>query len=79
MVLHWLDPTRNKACSVCDRRLDASTSRRVTSVSVTLLDALYAFYREHEHCGELDSAVEGNRVWMTCTCGAAISRRVDDE
>ena len=46
---------------------------------MTLLDALYAFYREHEHCGELDSAVEGNRVWMTCTYGAAISRRVDDE
>ena len=25
---------------------------------VTLFDALYAFFQEHEHCGELDAAVE---------------------
>ena len=46
---------------------------------MTLLDALYAFYQEHEHCGDLDSAVAGDRVWMTCTCGAVISRRIDDD
>jgi hypothetical protein len=34
-------------------------------------DALEAFILEHEYCGELDSAVEDDRVWMTCTCGAA--------
>jgi hypothetical protein len=28
-------------------------------------------------CGDLDSAVEGDRVWMTCTCGAAINRNAD--
>jgi hypothetical protein len=33
-----------------------------------------AFILEHEFCGELDSAVQDNRVWMTCTCGAAIVR-----
>jgi len=46
---------------------------------VTLFDALWAFYQEHEYYGELDTGVEGDRVWMTCTCGAAICRRVDDD
>ena len=31
------------------------------------------------HCGDLDSAVEGDRVWMTCTCGATINRSADDD
>ena len=35
-----------------------------------LLDDLHAFVEEHDRCGDLDSAVEGDRVWMTCTCGA---------
>jgi len=26
----------------------------------------------------MDSAVEGDRVWMTCTCGAAINRSAAD-
>jgi len=32
-----------------------------------------------ELSGELDAAVEDDRVWMTCTCGAVIGRRVDDD
>ena len=40
---------------------------------VTLFDARWAFYCEHEDCGDLDGDVEGDRVWMTCTCGAAIN------
>jgi hypothetical protein len=36
------------------------------------LAALYAFFQEHERCGELDSAVD--RVWMTCTSSAVINR-----
>ncbi len=32
------------------------------------------FIREHEYCGELDTGVDADRVWMTCTCGAVISR-----
>jgi hypothetical protein len=44
---------------------------------VPLLDALYGFYQEHERCGDLDSAVEDDRVWMTCTCGAVISRALE--
>ena len=44
---------------------------------VTLFDALWAFYQEHQYCGDLDSGVEGQRVWMTCTCGAAINRDAD--
>jgi len=39
--------------------------------------ALEAFILEHEYCGELDAAVEADRVWMTCTCGAAMVRAVE--
>jgi len=46
---------------------------------VTLFHALWAFYQEHEYCGDLDGGVKGNRVWMTCTCGAAINRNADDD
>ena len=28
---------------------------------VTLFDALWAFYQEHEYCGELDGGVEDHR------------------
>jgi hypothetical protein len=31
---------------------------------------LFAFYLEHRRCGELDTGVEGDYVWMTCACGA---------
>ena len=46
---------------------------------VTLFDALWAFYQEHEYCGDLDGSVEGDRVWMTCTCGAVINRDADPD
>ena len=39
-----------------------------------LLRDLFAFYLEHERCGDLDGGFEGNYVWMTCTCGAMICR-----
>jgi len=44
-----------------------------------LLADLYAFYLEHQRCGELE-APEGDPDWvvMTCTCGATIARRIDD-
>ena len=42
---------------------------------MTLFDAL--FFQEHQYCGELDGGVEGDRVWMTCTCGAVINRDAD--
>jgi len=38
--------------------------------------ALEAFIQEHGRCGELDSNVEDDRVWMTCTCGAVLVRVV---
>jgi hypothetical protein len=44
---------------------------------MTLFDALYAFFQEDQYCGDLDGEVEGDRVWMTCTCGASISRDAD--
>ena len=39
-----------------------------------MITTLYAFYQEHRCCGgELAGDVErGNRVWMTCSCGALL-------
>src|SRR4030095_1798279 len=34
----------------------------------TLFDDRWAFYQEHRRCGDLDGGVEGDRVWMTCSC-----------
>jgi hypothetical protein len=49
-----------------------------TVVMITALgDALEAFILEHEYCGELDGGVDGDRVWMTYTCGAVIDRDAD--
>lgn len=44
---------------------------------VTLLADLHAFYLRHQYCGDLDSAVESDRVWITCTGGARIERDAD--
>ena len=46
---------------------------------VILFDALQAFFEEHQYCGDLDGDVEGDRVWITCTCGAVLNRRADDD
>ena len=43
----------------------------------SLGDALEAVILEHEYCGELDSAVEEDHVWMTCTCGPMIVRMLE--
>jgi len=43
-----------------------------------LFDALHAFCTDHQYCGELNGGVEGDCVWMTCTCGAVINRDADD-
>ena len=40
-----------------------------------LLAALDAFLQEHRRCGELAGGVEGERVWMTCDCGAIIEHQ----
>jgi hypothetical protein len=50
----------------------------VTS-STTVGAALEAFILEHQYCGDLDGGVEGDGVWMTCTCGAVINRHADDD
>src|SRR5678816_4539054 len=49
----------------------------IGSPAVTLLADLDAFFQEHRRCGDLDSAVEDDRVWMSCTCGAVISRTLE--
>jgi hypothetical protein len=43
---------------------------------VILLADLDAFLQEHRRCGDLDAAVEGDRVWMTSSCGAVLVRVV---
>lgn len=37
-----------------------------------LLAALDALLQEHRGCGDLDGGIEGERVWLTCSCGALI-------
>lgn len=49
----------------------------VGSPMVSLLTELDAFYTEHRDYGELDGAVEADRIWLTCSCGAAINRNAD--
>jgi hypothetical protein len=41
-----------------------------------LLSALVAFVAEHRRGGELDGGVEGEHVWRTCDCGAAIAQPI---
>jgi hypothetical protein len=43
-----------------------------------LLAALDVFVQEHRRCGELDGGVDGERVWMTCDCGAELVRTLDE-
>ena len=35
-----------------------------------------AFYLEHRRCGELDDGLEGDRIWLMCSCGAVLVRVV---
>jgi len=44
---------------------------------MSLFADLDAFLQEHGRCGDLDAAVEDDRVWTTCTCGATICRNAD--
>jgi len=46
-------------------------------MTITLGAALEALILEHEYSGELDAAVEEDRVWMACTCGAVIARALE--
>ena len=59
--------------SACD------AAHALDQAGAMLFAALYAFFQEHQYCGELGGGVDGDRVWMTCTCGAAINRRADDD
>jgi hypothetical protein len=42
-----------------------------------LLAALDAFLQEHRRCGELEGGVDDEVVWMSCECGASITRPVE--
>ena len=56
-----------------------SEQGRAGLASVTLLADLDAFFQEHERCGDLDSGLDDDRVWMTCTCGAVMNPCADDD
>jgi hypothetical protein len=45
---------------------------------VSLLTDLDAFSTEHRGGGDLDGGVDGEIVWLACTCGASMARRVDE-
>jgi len=42
-----------------------------------LLHGLAAFLQEHRQCGVLDGGADEEWIWMTCTCGAGISRALE--
>ena len=53
-------------------------SRRLYPAQLShLLASLVAFLDEHRYCGELGGAVDEEWIWMTCTCGAVISRTLE--
>jgi hypothetical protein len=39
-----------------------------------VLAAVDAFLQEHRRCGELEGGIDGDVVWMSCECGARITR-----
>jgi len=41
---------------------------------VALIADLVAFFEEHRRCGALDAGAAAGRVWLTCECGAGLSR-----
>ena len=63
---------QRELCTIVN--VDGAMIRCVASAPMTILGDLYAFLQGHHRCGKLDTGVEGDRVWMTCTCGAVINR-----
>ena len=45
----------------------------------TVWDSFEAFLHEHRACGELDSGVEGERLWAACSCGGALAQPLPAE
>ena len=41
-----------------------------------ILDALVAFVREHQRCGELDGGRDNGYIWRACSCGRRSSTRL---
>jgi hypothetical protein len=80
-VCTFLYRARNQLCTSPTATTPPGPSYAASArlLHVTLLADLDAFLQEHRPCGVLDSAVDGDRVWMTCTCGAVINRCADDD
>ena len=47
------------------------------TTALAALLALEAFIQEHLYCSELDSNVDDDRIWMTCTCRALIVQALE--
>jgi hypothetical protein len=47
-------------------------------VGMTVLPDLHALDLEHRRCGELDTELDGDYVWMCCTCGSSGGIRMID-
>jgi hypothetical protein len=65
--------------NIYSRRHWRGAPARSSVAGVTLFADLDAIYLAPERCGDLDSGLDGDRVWMACTCGAVINRRTDDD
>ena len=71
----WRPLSNRGIDSACAERHRARHALQFSARS--LLSALSAFCLEHCYCGELDTGVDDVRVWMSCTCGAGISRALE--
>ena len=58
------------------RRFDLTSDGRNTSDEETLAvhRGRHALHPAHRRCGELAVDVMDGRMWMTCECGASLSR-----
>ena len=45
---------------------------------MSVLTELDAFFTDHHHFGDLDAGVDCPIVWIACSCGASMARRVDE-
>ena len=59
-----------------ERRTNASGLLEHEHVNCSPHD-IDAFLREHHQCGELDGGADEEWIWMTCTCGAVMSRTLE--
>jgi hypothetical protein len=55
----------------------AEASAHKKRQTIDLGAARAASIAEHEYCSDLDTGLENDRVWVTCTCGAELDRALE--